>query len=95
MDWSPFLTPTLGVGGLLALAVILILRGYLVPRATVNLMRSDKDQQITMWKTAYERADRALLLKDEQIKALLEGNKTTTHMIEALSEASGLRKESQ
>lgn len=90
MDWTTFMTPSLGVGGLIVLTVVLILRGYLVPKTTVDQRMADKDEQITMWRTAYERADRALLLKDKQIEALLEGARTTTHVVEALSEAAGI-----
>jgi len=90
MDYTHFLTPTLGVGGILLAAVIMILRGDIVPRSTVQQMRRDKDEQIGMWKTSCERYERAIELKDRQIALLLEGNKTTTHVVAALSEAAGL-----
>lgn len=90
MDWSPFVTPTLGVGGLLALAVLLILRGSLVPRSVVEQMRRDKDEQIRIWQEAAEKGQKAVETKDLQINALLESTKTTNHVITALSEAAGL-----
>lgn len=90
MDWSPFVTPTLGVGGLLALAVLLILRGSLVPRSVVEQMRQDKDAQIQVWQSAYEKSQTAVETKDRQIDALLEAAKTTTHVVTALSEAAGM-----
>lgn len=90
MDWQTFLTPTIGATGLLALAVILIFRGSLVPRSTVDQMRKDKDEQISMWRNAYETSQRAGELKDRQIDTLLEAARTTTHVVSAVSEAAGL-----
>lgn len=90
MDWTAFVTPTVGATGLLALAVVLIFRGSLVPRSTVTQMRRDKDDQIAMWKSAYETSQRAVELKDQQIDTLLEATRTTTHVVAAVSEAAGL-----
>lgn len=90
MEWSAFLTPTIGATGLLALAVILIFRGSLVPRSTVNQMRADKEAQIQMWRDAYEMSQRAVDLKERQIDALLEATRTTSHVVAAVSEAAGL-----
>jgi hypothetical protein len=90
MDWSGYLTPTIGATGLLALAVILIFRGSLVPRSTVDQMRKDKDDQIAMWKNAFETSQQAVALKDRQIDTLLEAARTTTHVVTAVSEAAGL-----
>lgn len=89
MDWTTFLTPTLGAAGLVVLAVVLIFRGYLIPKTVVDQMRADKDQQINMWKAAFERSQDAITLKDQQIALLLESTKTTTHVVEAMSEAAG------
>jgi peptidoglycan hydrolase CwlO-like protein len=90
VDWTSFLTPTIGATGLLALAVILILRGSLVPRRTVDQMRADKDSQIAIWKDAYATSQRAVEMKDRQIDTLLEAARTTTHVVTAVSEAAGL-----
>lgn len=90
MEWSTFLTPTIGATGLLAFVVILILRGSLIPRSTVDQMRADKDQQIKTWKDAYEISQRAVDLKDRQIDTLLEATRTTTHVVTAVSEAAGI-----
>lgn len=90
MDWTAVLTPTLGATGLLALVVILILRGALVPRSTFDTMREDKDKQIEIWRTAHERA---LQVQDEQrgqVSALVESNKVTTHVVQSLPYAAGL-----
>jgi hypothetical protein len=94
VDYTAFLTPSIGVGGLLALAVILILRGALVPRSTVQQMRADKEAQIVMWRTAYETSQRDHAIKDRQITALMEATKTTNNVISAMSEAAGLSERS-
>jgi hypothetical protein len=91
--WSGFLTPTIGATGLLALAVLLVFMGFLVPRRTVDQMRRDKDAAITMWKDAYETSQRASVKKDQQIERLLEANRTTSRVSTALSEAAGIGSE--
>jgi hypothetical protein len=90
MDWTSYLTPTIGATGLLALAVVLIFRGSLVPRSTVEQMRADKNEQIKVWREAYETSQKANELKDRQIDALLVAARTTTHVVTAMSEAAGL-----
>lgn len=90
MNWTAYLTPTVGATGLLALVVVLIFRGSLVPRSTVEQMRNDKNEQIEVWRKACETSQRAGELKDQQINALLESTKTTTHVVTAMSEAAGL-----
>lgn len=84
MDWTAVLTPSLGATGLLAAVVIMILTGRLVPVRTLEDLRRDKDDQIKTWKTAYERAMAGQDLQREHITALLEANRTTTHVIQAL-----------
>lgn len=90
MDWSSYLTPTIGATGLLAWAVFLIFRGSLVPKSVVDQMRRDKDEQIRVWQNAYEKSQKAVETKERQIDALLEAAKTTTHVVTAMSEAAGL-----
>lgn len=84
MDWTTVLTPSLGATGLLAAVVILILTGRLVPRSTLDDLRTDKDKQIELWRTAYETSMSAQDVQREQISALLEATRTTTHVIQAL-----------
>jgi hypothetical protein len=90
VNWTAYLTPTVGATGLLALVVVLIFRGSLVPRSTVDQMRNDKDEQIKVWREAYEKSSKAGELKDHQINSLLEATKTTNHVVTAMSEAAGL-----
>ena len=89
MEWTSFLTPTIGATGLLALVVVMIFRGSLVPRSTVDQMRADKDQQIEMWKAAYERLETAVTTKDQQITALMDASRTTTQVLQAVHMAAG------
>ena len=91
MDYSAFLTPTLGATGLLALVVVMILRGALVPRSTFDSMREDKDKQIEVWRTAYISSVSVQDVQREQISALLEANKVTTHVVQSLPRAAGIR----
>lgn len=86
------LAGTIGPSGALILVVLLILRGRLVPRSTLEDLRKDKDRQIDTWQTAYERSEQAREIMRDQITELLEMAKTTTHVIESLpSVASGRR----
>lgn len=78
------LTPSIGATGLLALVVIMILTGRLVPRSTFEDLRADKDKQIEVWRSAYETSMSAQDVQREQITALLEAAKTTTHVIQSL-----------
>lgn len=84
MDWTAVLTPSLGATGLLAGVVILILTGRLVPKSTVDELRSDKDRQIEIWRTAYDTSMSAQEVQREHISALLKATETTTHVIQSL-----------
>lgn len=93
MDWTAVLTPSLGATGLLAVVVILVLTGRLVPKSTVDELRTDKDKQIEIWKTAYETSMSAQEIQRGHITALLEANRTTTHVIQAIPQAVHLNNE--
>lgn len=84
MDWTAMLTPSLGATGLLAVVVIMILTGRLVPKSAIEDLRTDKDKQIEIWRAAYETSMSAQEVQREQISALLEATKTTTHVIQSL-----------
>lgn len=84
MEWTTMLTPSLGATGLLAVVVVLVLTGRLVPRSTLDDLRTDKDKQIELWRTAYETSMSAQDVQREHISALLEATRTTTHVIQSL-----------
>lgn len=87
MSWTGFMTPAIGASGLLALGVLMIFFGYLVPARTVDRVVRAKDEEIKLWKTAYERSESAHVLKDKQISALMDAGRTTTHVLEAMHRA--------
>jgi hypothetical protein len=93
MDWSAILTPGLGATGLLAVVVLLILNGRLVPKSTLDEVRADKDMQIGIWKAAYETSMSAQDVQRGHIAALLEANRATTHVIQAIPQAVHLNNE--
>lgn len=90
MDWTATLTPTLGAAGLLAAAVLMILTGKLLPKASVDERLADKDRQIDTWRAAYERS---LEIQDEQRKqltAMVTANETATKVLQAIPRAADL-----
>ncbi len=90
MDWTTMLTPSIGSAGLLAVVVVMILTGRLVPRSNLDDLRADKDAQIATWKTAYEKAVSVQDVQREHVAALLDAARTTTHVIQALPHAAHL-----
>lgn len=84
MEWTALITPNLGAMGLLAVVVLMVLTGRLVPRQNMDDLRTDKDRQIDTWRAAYEAAVNVQNIQREQISALLEAAQTTTHVIQSL-----------
>jgi hypothetical protein len=70
----------LTVGGLLGLAVLLVLTGRLVPRRTLV----DKIAEAERWREAYEHAEEARAEQAEQIGELVELARTTHAAIASL-----------
>lgn len=69
----------ISAAGLLALAILLILMGKLVPRSVVDQIRTDRDQQLTAareeisnWRTAYMASEESRSLQSQQVAELLE-----------------------
>lgn len=87
MDWTTIITPSLGATGLLAVVVIMILTGRLLPRTPVDERLADKDRQIETWKAAYDRALEVQDVQREHISELLEATRTTTRVVQALPAA--------
>ena len=80
----------LPVGGLsaaaiLGIAVLMILRGQLVPRRTHDEVRTDRDT----WRAAWEASEEARRVQAQQLGELLELAKTTDHFIRALPRPPG------
>lgn len=84
---TAFLTPTLGAGGVVLLVVLMVLRGLLVPRSTVDLVVQDKDRQIEVWRTLAEGRQEMIGLQQTQLDLLMGTARTTERVLDAVSEA--------
>lgn len=71
---------SLTLGGLLGLAVLAVLLGWLVPRRTLT----DQQRETEHWRAAFENAEQARAEQAEQIRELAEVGRTTNAMIAAL-----------
>lgn len=83
----------IGFAGLVTLAIVLIFRGDIVPRSTVEAMRADRDAIITatkeenkMLKEAYKMSEEARKIGAEADKELLELGRTTVHLLQSIKE---------
>lgn len=85
--FTAFLTPTLGAGGVVLLVVLMILRGALVPRSTVDMMRTDKDQQVDLWRALAEGRQQLIDIQQTQLDMLMGTAQTTERVLDAVSEA--------
>jgi len=80
----------LSTGALLALVVLMILTGMLVPRRVLK----DKTDEAERWRKAYEAERTARGIADAQTNELLELAKTTHDFILAMGKASAKIRES-
>ncbi|MFH8581641.1 hypothetical protein [Streptomyces zaomyceticus] len=75
------LTPTdLGISGLLALVVLFVLTGRLVPRSTLQDMREERDT----WRAAHAESEAARQAERDQVTELLELSRTAGHVLTSL-----------
>lgn len=91
MGFAEFSATDLSAAGLLALAVLMVFLGMLIPRYVFNQMRADRDarlaearEEINDWKTAYHASEEARALQAQQLGELLELAKTTDQFIRSL-----------
>lgn len=89
MDYTTFLTPSLGIGGIVLLAVIMLMRGDLVSRKQVDALLVAKNEQIELYKTAYDKSEKAHGEKDKLLAALMDTARTTRSVLDAVSQAAG------
>lgn len=83
MDLSSLpLLPT-SAGALLGVVVLMVLRGYLIPRAVVDDVRADRD----MWKAAYENERARTGELSGQVTTLMEVARTAEHVMRSLPAA--------
>lgn len=72
---------TIGPSGLLAILILLILTGRLVPRRTMEDALHDRDE----WRTAHRISEAARVELAEQVGELLEQGRTTNAFMQAIS----------
>ena len=95
MDYTAFLTPSLGIGGIVLFAVVMLLRGDLISRKQSDMLLSVKDQQISFLERTNEDLRTALAARDTQVAEMMLTARTTRRVLNALPEATGLSEESQ
>jgi hypothetical protein len=71
---------TIGATGLLAITVLMILSGQLIPRRVYK----DKSDESDRWRTAYEVQREISIKSSAQTELLLEQGKTTHALITAI-----------
>jgi hypothetical protein len=89
---SPAIAP-ISAAALVALAVLLIFRGQLIPRRTHENVIAAKDEQIRIWKergdeykTAWQHEVEARSTRDAQLGELVEYARFADQMLRALRE---------
>ncbi len=84
---SDLASPATGATGTLVLVVLMILRGLLIPRKIHEERVSDKDKQIDLWRTAWEKSEEAARIQRDQLSMYLELARTTTAVMQAIPSA--------
>lgn len=82
--WGSISVTQGGAAALLAIVVLLILFGRIVPLRMLESLRRDKDEQIQTWRAAYEGERAARLDLQAQNGVLLESARTMGHVLGAL-----------
>lgn len=82
----------LSFGALVTLAIVLIFRGDIVPKSTVDAMRADRDaiikaakEENDMLKEAYRMSEEARRIGAENDKELLILGQTTVRLLESIN----------
>lgn len=79
---APFLQ--VGAGGLLTIGILMILTGRLVPAGTVDKLLSGRDERIAELKLTVDSERDRNCRQAQQITALLETGRTTTHVLDEI-----------
>lgn len=72
---------------MVVLIVLLILRGLLVPRSTLDMVREEKQQQVDAWRMLAEGRQQLIDVQQKQIDLLMGTAQTTERVLDAVSEA--------
>ena len=90
--WLAHNSGGVGFAGLVTLAIWLILTGRLVPKSSVDALRSDwnarldaKETQVQDWKESTFRLQDTVAAQGAQLGELLEHSRTTAYFIQALA----------
>lgn len=73
-----------GLGGLVAAGLILVLTGRLLPSSTVEKLLASRDKIIEQQAATIARQDEQATTQAGQITALLESGRTTAHALEEI-----------
>ncbi len=84
MDLSTLPYAPIGATGILALVVLSIIRGFLIPRSVHEDRMRDKDAQILFYQTAYEREAETNKVLTAQVSTLMEVARTADHVLSSL-----------
>lgn len=84
MDLSTLPIAPIGATGVLALVVLFIVRGMLIPRSMHEDRMRDKDAQILFYQTAYEREAETNKVLTAQVSTLMEVARTADHVLSSL-----------
>lgn len=83
-----------GAAAIVSMVVLLILRGHLVPRSTVDDVRADRDARIAelaaerdTWRAAHKESEVARHVAQDQVSELLELSRTADHVLRSLPRA--------
>lgn len=84
MDVSALPLGSIGATGILALVVLLIVRGGIIPRSTHEDRMKDKDNQIDYYRTALSRETKRNDELVHQLGTLMEVARTAEHVLTSL-----------
>lgn len=80
MDIPP-IVGNLGAGGIVVLAVVLLLTGRLVPRAVLEQALALAAKETETWKAAFEKSEAARLKERELLDKAIEATKATALVV--------------
>lgn len=96
MDFSKLPLATSSATALLGIVLLLVLLGKLVPRSTLEDTREDRDnrlaekqREVDMWKSAYDRERDTNTELVRQVGTLMEVARTADHVLRSLPTGTG------
>jgi len=77
----------IGAPSVLALVILAVIRGYIVPRRTVDSIIKGKDESIEFWKHAAMQREQALQETIPVLKQIHEDHEVVVKLVASLNEA--------